>query len=740
MNWLFYLDDTLIDEPVGFADISLRIKRDEQWHGIFFEATTNDLKFYGAAADYLMDKKRNEGFQAEVIFKAVVDCGEPDEIFEGRLDFRQYKEQCGATCFVTIPVEQQGCTMTLRNRYDQKVDLSEPKAFDKQTILPTYDGLNFAMELAAQRLQLIDRAELTESTNVDVLTDPGWVPTTGDDFNGTISVPLDNIVFSSFGTFQTSPIGGVTEEGDSFHPPFPADPDFPTTVGTATLIGDIACELTDVTATFRIKGSIQIQQSGVGATQTFALKLFRLPEGLDATVPGNWITSYSNIFYSMNSDGSVAFDVSGTVALPFTQGDFLYWGINAINPDMSNITELNITFLPDTFFELAGGAACEPTDCVVSLIHETASRITEAITDRCLTVKSDYYGRTDSEPYAATEDGCGSLRVLSNGLRIRNAETQNHFLSLKELFESLNPIDNIGMGIEPTGVYDLEYLRIEPVEYFYEDVEIIRHPNIPTGEKPTLPDQAYSVIKVGYKKWEAENVNGLDEFNSNKEFRTSLKSINNTLDITSGFIAGGYPTERTRQQSYADTGAADTKYDNDTFIVCVTRAPYAYGNYIVEQGNIGNGANMYSPATAYNWRIRPMYNLIRWWKSIAQSYVNLINTTSKLLFTSGTGNLLAVGELAAYDPCKVEARLLAENDDLARTDIAVGEDPIWKPDGFTYRYPMSLRDYNTIKANPKGYLAVQCGNGDFQKGFIMNINYRIAKGDADITLKLKWGT
>lgn len=734
MNFLFYLDDILIDEPVGFADITLRIKRDDQWHGIFFEATTNDLKFYGAAADYLMSKKRNEGFSAEVIFKAIVDCGEPDEVFEGKLDFRQYKEQCGSTCFVTIPVEQTGCTMTLRNRYDQKVDLSDNVAFDKQTILQNYDGLNFAMELAAQELKIGDRAESTEALTVTISDEPVWNTGTNN-FNGYISPVFGSITNGSLGEFNNTDIFQITEQGANNIPPYPS---FPTAIGTADLVTDHTCELSNTVASFRHKGTVNIQQSGVGTNQLLRLKLFRLPVGLDGTVFSNWVEEYSQDLYFMNFDGPVAFDVSASVPLTLTPGDFIYYGIFVDNGNRFNIESFVYTQDVESFFSLESNSVCPTTDAVVSLIHETASRITEAITDKCLNVKSDYYGRTDSEPYAAVEDGCGSLRVLSNGLRIRNAVTQNHFLSMKELFESLNAIDNIGMGIEPSGVYDIERLRIEPVEYFYQDTEIIRHPNIPAAEKPTLPDQAFSIVKVGYKKWETENVNGLDEFNSNKEFRTSLKSINNTLDVTSGFIAGGYPIEHTRQQSFADTGAADTKYDNDTFIICVIRALYAYGNYIVEQGNIGNASNIYSPATAYNWRIRPMYNLIRWWKSIAQSYVNLINTASKLFFTSGVGNILAKGDLPAYDPCKVEAVLLAENDDLDRTDISEGKDPIWKPDAVTYRYPMSLKDYNTIKASPLGYIAYQCGSGQFEKGFIVNINYRIAKGDADITLRQKW--
>jgi hypothetical protein len=730
MNWLFYLDGTLIDEPVGFADIALRIKRDEQWHGIFFEASTSDLKFYGTGASYLMGKKSGEGFSAEVIFRAEVDCGTPEEVFEGKLDFRQYKEQCGGTCFVTIPVEQTGCIMTLRNRYDQKVDLSDNVAFDKLTILPNYDGLNFGMDLAPQEILVGNRAETGADPITSIISDdPVFAPEGSDDFIGYISAGFTDITNASFGVFSTSPDILLTADGFNNIPPYPS---FPTTIGTATLLGSIRCELTDVVANFRHKGTITFNQSGAGALQFLRLKLFRLPEGLDGTVPGNWVQEYENEIYGFNTDAPVPFDVTGSVPMTINQGDFFYYGISVIANDLTNIDLFTITQDIESYFELTASSLCPSTTAEVSLIHETASRVVEAITDRCLTVKSDYYGRTDSEPYAAAADGCGSLRVLSSGLRIRQAENQKHFISLKEIFESLNPIDNIGMGVEGSE------LRIEQAEYFYQDAPIISHPSIPAAEFSMKPDMAYSIVKVGYKKWETKSVNGLDEFNSNKDFRTSLKSINNTLDITSGFIAGGYPIEHTRQQSFADTGAADTEYDNDTFIICVTRASYAYGNYQVEQGVIVNGANFYSPATAYNWRIRPMYNLIRWWKSIAQSYANLVNSASKLFFASGTGNIEAEGELT--DSCNVAATLLAENDDLGQSDIALAKDyvPIWKPETMTYRYPMSLKDYNTIKANPRGYINAQCGDGSFVKGFIVNIAYKVAKGEADITLKLKW--
>lgn len=725
MNWTFYIDALEIEEPIGFADLTLRAKRDDNWHGVFFEATTSDLRFYGAAFDYLKLKKEQLGLQADVTFRAVTDCGGEDEVFSGKLDFRKYQESCGNECLITLPVEQDGCIMTLRNRYDQKVDVDNRLAFDNTTILPDYNALSFEMELAAQETRAAVEGYVEGENTID---------TSGTDGSEIAIRPsYDRELINSINEGNLFSFNNVLRSN--------ADPDDQPLTPQLLLDDDIQCFEEDFTYEAIFKGELTFVASfNNGDIESIKVKIVTwdaVGDFFDDSVLIAESTIDTSIPVVVAVPVTVPFDetLSGTTQIASGLGLYAYVEIiieSSIDPVLVDITGF---FTDETYFNINANRSCPPTNADVSMVHELASHVTESITDYCLKVKSDYYGRTDSEPYAPTEDGCGSLRVLTSGLKLRRAENPKHFISLKDLFDGLNAIDNIGMGVED------EWLRIEPVEYFYQDVEIMRMPFIPKASLAIQENMAYSLIKVGYKKWETENVNGLDEFNSNKEFRTTLKTVNNTLDITSGLIAGGYPIEHTRQQSFADTGAADTKYDNDTFIICVTRQPYAYGNdYAVEQGNIENAANFYSPTTAYNWRIRPMYNLMRWWKSIAQSYVNLVNSASKLLFSAGTGNLEATGNLSAYDSCRVEATLKAENANLANTDIFAGAVPIWKPETKNFVYPMSLKDYNLIKANPLGYLSIQCGTGEYEKGFITNLLYRIGKGEVDVTVKMKWPT
>lgn len=723
MTWEFYINNIQIDEPLGFSDLVIRARRDENWHGVVFEASTSDLTFYGDAARYLQNLKNLHGFDADATFNAKWACDDGNDVLTGRLDFRRYREGCGNECLVTLPVEHGGCLMTLKNRYDQKVDLSKTTSFDGVTNLQEYDGLNFQMELPAQESREAVEGSVDGSFDLDF-----DVPMLSQDAFNAIRPSYDSI------TNNTINQGGL----ESFNNLLRNNIDVPDPPLTPQLLLDDEINCFDGDFEYRavFDGWISFYSNPSVANTILTLKAKIVTWDANGNFFDDSVLVDEVLIASGVSIGSIAPNVvnfnevlSGTT--PITNGFGLYAYIEFVVEGGGAFgLDVESSFTSDTYFSISALKSCPPTDAVVSLVHETASRITEAITDVCLKVKSDYYGRTDSEPYAASADGCGSLRVLSSGLRIRNAENPTHFLSLKELFEGLNGIDNIGMGIEGN------WLRIEPVEYFYRDEEILPLPLVPKATFSLDPDKAYSIIRVGYKKWETEGVNGLDEFNSNKEFRTSLANINNTLDVTSGFVAGGYPIEITRQQSYAESGGADTKYDNDTFIICVKRGAYTFE---VEQGNIDLGINMFSPSTAYNWRIRPFYNLMRWWKSIAQSYAVLTNSTSRLYFSAGTGNLLAEGELPS-DPCKLENKPKSESDDLFPGDFAETNLPIYKPERATFTYPLSLKDFNLIKDNPHGFINIQCGNGDFVKGFIIDLSYKPAKGEADITLRLKWGT
>lgn len=822
INWTFYINSIEIEEPIGFEDMVLSVNRDDEWHGIFFESSIKSLQFYGTAADLLIAEKESNGLAATATFTVRAECGETYDLIEGTFDFGTYTKTCGSFCVVEIHIEKTGCLMKLKNRYTQPVDMQKTTAFDNTTLLQVYDGLDIGIELLAQKLLLENKSTMEDAAITTVISDDfNWVPDAFGDYVGYLSPALPKEVSSSLGTFHNSSIMelGATNDGAPNQPPYPNSP---ITTGTASVGNSILCELKDTSLSFRLKGSVYLDiSSGANRYLSIVIKTFRLPTGLDGTVSSNWVMEYSNALLPiMYNTGTYDYDVSDTIVMDIEQGDFIYFGLFVTTPSFYEINSWSLTQDIECYYDLVTSAVCEPSNANSSLVNEFASRMVESITDGCFKVKSDYYGRIDSQPYASTSDGCGSLRVLTSGLKIRNAITSNHFLSFSDLFDGLKYIDNIGLALEDNpNIPNSQLIRIEPVEYFYQDFKIISLPFIPESVSTLDSSMAASIVDIGYKKWEVDRVNGLDEFNSNKKFRTSLSTITNEKDFTSKLVAGGYPIEVTRQQSFAETGAADTSYDNETFVICITREGvyhvkfYSATNsmifitsgdgsefliptitiansvdnngtrtilstsitalsnnrslmnitfnggatidetsdfvtftgivsngYFVEKGIVNNATNIFSPDTCYNWRIRPMYNLMRWFKSIANVYINLNNSISKLFFASGTGNYVASGNLPTYDLCSLESGIIAENTDLSINNFNSIDDymPIVSCETIKFTYPLSIADYLYIKDNPLGCIEYQCGTGVYEKGFIKNIEFSPAKGEARFTLIKKW--
>lgn len=730
------MNDDEVEEPSGFSNIELSMARDDKMHGMQFDASTSSLQFYGSSSEFLLEQKRLYGLKSEVIFSAFSKCditAEFELVIKGKLNFGKLKESCGTDCLVSIPIESETCEVVLKNRFDQKVDIDVAKSFDGGTILPIYAGLNMEKTLHGKALSVIDEARNSVQTT-EVLSSNAstyWKATeVSNIFDAHVAPKLDNVVNASLGEFNVSSFIQVYPDGAANRPPV----SFGYTVDTTELLGSIDCGLTNVVVDFRIKGSHTMVAPGI-SSMAMNIKVFKLPAGA-APDSFNWVQLYDFALPSVSS-GTVTFDKTGGFNGTLTQGDRLTFSLYIRTTRFGEITTYSITLDPETYFKVSADSLCEDSKVKLSLVHETLSRATEAITDYCMRVKSSYYGRTDSQPFAFDRDGCGGLRLLTSGLKIRRAKEDNFFVSLKELVEGLQAIDNVGMGTEPDPDTDGKFLlRIEELPFFYTEQEVLFHDAIPEANSEVEESKHYSKILVGYKKWEVSRINGLDEYNSNREYRTGLTSVSNTLDITSSLVAGGYPIEVTRQQSFAVTGGADTTYDNETFIITGKRDAYGIEP---EQGHIDNPQNIYSPATSYNFKLSPVRNLMHWYKSIVNSYASISDSENKLYFNSGTGNTVAAG-IAPDGDCTLENQSISENQDLFTTHFMRKSDctPLYKNEIISYEYPMSIADWKRVKANPYGYIKYQCGVGAIEKGYIKEIKYRPAVGMATFTLKKKW--
>jgi len=432
--------------------------------------------------------------------------------------------------------------------------------------------------------------------------------------------------------------------------------------------------------------------------------------------------------------------ISAIHNLYLNEGDYIYLEFLATNltyltgPTGSNPLKLTFIWTAGSF-KVTNTSLCIATKTKGYFVNEAMSRIIESYTDDCMRVYSEYFGRTDAQPYTSDSNGCGALEVITSGLLIRNAnQFPNMTVSMKDMFEALNAIHNIGIGMEddPNRVGH-KLIRVEPYKYFYNDSVIMTCKNIGHIETTLKEDLLFSTAKIGYEKWETETVNGLDDVQTQRDFRTSLHVTQNGYEKLCKFIASDYSIEVTRRE-YGST-SKDWRYDNSTFIICVKE--YG-GQYETEDFplNSSNSAHLLNAGFNYNLRITPLQNAIRHLPVILESLKDY--TVEKLIFTNGTGNYLAEYDISA-DGCIAEVDRVKENQNIAVLDLKTPSDfyPILRPELAQFDYPLTYNQWTAIMANPYGLIEYSCGETDLKQGWIEDLKYSPYTGLATFTLRPK---
>lgn len=801
MRWRFTLYDrndtrTVIDEPLGWDAFTLKIKRHQERHGTFREIQGNQFQFHGIAQELLKAEHDQYGIRGNYRLQIEQKCkGGWEEVYFGKVGFDGYKFTCGTSCSVTVDLEQIGPVVEFINRFDQKVDLSKGVAFDGTTPLTAYAKLTQEILLPSKAVLLRGLSKNTAVQEYVISNDSAWTnafPSGTGLAQGAIVVPFSTTDVNSIKDYRPKSVMDFYSAGANEYVPelLYNKPE-----------QDLNCTGTQFNIEIRAKGIFKNLVTGNGR-HSFVLVLKKGREDFyrNATVLQSWDIMPVN---SLNSAIQQPYDISYTGTVNLQPGDKCWLDFYlSYRKDTNYSADVRLQVDPETFFKVSLVSKCDASTAKLYMINETASRVIESITNGGLKLYSEYYGRRDSQPFSFPQNGCGGLRALTTGLDIRKAKLADGsdpkmFLSMKDVFDNLNAIDNIGVGPEGT-----DRIRMENWKFFYQDTVVFSCRDIEKLEKVTQASLHYSTFKAGYDKWEAEDYNGLDEFLTKREYRTALSEVQNELSKLCKFIASGYAWEVTRRRQ---NDSKDWRFDNDTFILCLTdkiksaaftsatnsfniiapvgsvqigdsltvtgsvsnNGTYTVSNVVqilnslqvyvsatlvtenapnalienntrpfapqAEVGNITGAANILDPATVYNFRISPERNAMRWFDRVAACYRNITNA-DKLHFSAGDGNYLATGQLSnAF--CRLEAGALKESDDISISTFQDPADgtPIAHPERVNYTYPVSAEDYNTIKAQPYGLIEYQSGC-EQGVGWIDEIEWNAEAGTAKFSL------
>lgn len=715
---------TLSKDPVGWDEGVYKIARSEKYKGAFQEYTTS-LKFHcdGGGKQFIDNVYQTEDIDGRIAILCEYDCdgsGTYDTLFDSIINLASYREDGQYT---TVNIEKSALLTKLNSRDEIKVDLETTTSIGGETIsavTPT------TIPMTPQTVFLESKMEITEVVS--------YITETFD-----IQVGLTSTGFFTNQYFQ------VSAELKEFTPL--ADfGQLAVSLSTSTVILSEVLHANsneygyplevDVNLKLNVVIEPHPRNPAMSYSFTAALVMAYGVELSSSTKQTIWSDSSSG---GNLSTGLIDFNPS---LVPLNKGEkiWFYWAITSLLPTASDGSPDNIHF-EFSYFGYGGGLVAEitlnsettfrETDCKSILVHEAFNQVIDAIADSNGNFESDFYGRTDSEKQTYAEDGCGSAIAITNGLNIREFVEKKIFCSLSELFSVFNAIHNIGLG-EVNGK-----IRVEPLAYWFDNsAQIISLPNVADYETRNDNSRYFNNIQIGYDSWETDFAGGLDEPCTKHEYSTQIASAKNNLILLSKYIASTYAIELTRRQNATIVPTTDWQYDNDNFLIALTRSTYGYADAFMPElyeDAFNTGTGMVALETAYNLRLTPARMLQPHMKVIVAG-LQLINGLVR--FIRGDGNtLLQVAKDTVGCPEDFNGQILGENDDFQWDDGNVADiSPIWLPEIYTFDYPISYTQFKTIKANPYGYISFYKFSDDVKRGFLMNMEYNMKTGITAFTL------
>lgn len=359
--------------------------------------------------------------------------------------------------------------------------------------------------------------------------------------------------------------------------------------------------------------------------------------------------------------------------------------------------------------------------------YEAMLGILQKITGETDILRSDYFGREDTPIFEYNEDGEGSLGVYTDGNRLIGDNSEPIFMSLNEILDDLNLKHSIGMNLGTELVSDSlsvfeqfkTIVRIEPRSYFYEDSESVNLlNNFNSGRskpikyfenvtKEPANEYVFSKIDINYPNVSLNGLSLLDEFISERKFRTKADQSTRSYSLKTTVKNSGYDIETQRTRSLEK----DDNRDDDIYSSAIVRISSVFNTERNEI--ISSPTGIISPTTSMNLRYAPRYVLNTYhlpWLSTSQVGINAVGLSDEsddIVFSGGKLNYTCT---------------IGGNQENA--PIASAGTPILMPWKYTVEVPLDNETFQTIRNNPLKYISLRVfENGVAQtvKGYILDM-------------------
>jgi hypothetical protein len=728
----------VIDDPVNWKDTKLSLLRDERFHGVFDNFGLDEIQVTcGQGKEYIDNIYETQGINALIELLIEYDCeddGTFATLFDGKVNLATYQtgveKEVGE--ITSAKIERNDITQTFRNRSGVKVNLNSLTTLDG-SVMNAYIFAPFAMRYRSQLIDLdseIDGGVFTSTgvtwpvlVNPNVIVMQDAIPMVANDLAETVGNTDYSIV--NPGLVAPNPMGG-----SPFH---------------EASQEEIITYPVNYTVNFDISGNF-LDCATVGGVRTVAFISLYIFAGPDGANPSTTFL-VGNVGLGGYPTATICpavlaspFNFVGAVpgGILMNKGDkiWLSWQILGYNAIIPSSVTFQVDYLTSEVI-LTTSTQMANTDLASFMIYEAWARVSESVTDQTtFAFKSDYFGRTDSEPAAGgaptyLADGCGSLMAVASGLALRRYGSKKlnvplpDFASLDELFDTCNAIYNVGLGLETHGGTDV--IRVEDKAYFYDNALIIQLANVQNLTYRVDESRFFHEFEIGYAKWEPSEFDGLDEICTKQKYHLPVTPVKNTLTALSPYLAAGYVIEVIKRQF--GNQKEDMTYDDDNFVTRVERSGPTV--FISETfADYAAAINIDNPTSRYNLKISPKRNFLRWLNVLGTGIDKVVGNLIR--FDYGEGNYIMDSQIAA-GPYICDGYFnnvaLIENVDLAWDNVNASLNaPLWRPEIWEFDYPLTFTQYQTIRAAPRGYIEFSTGNVTFTQGYILEIEFALRGG------------
>lgn len=735
MRWLFKLTttdytDQEIDEPIGWREAQFTIKRDiEKYHGLFFGYVTQ-LEFIGNGFRILRSQFDQFGADGVAKLNIFLDCGSGFTlVFSGTLDFTTYASVHNSGCSCTIDVTGSDIEVLTVNRQEIDTDMMASRSIDGFDIT----GNSF-FDLLMHNYTFNYYGDFLARTGVEshVITQTDGSPpkiVAEQSYFVQVHVPIC-INIDEIGGLQECQFGGDVYNESSLPP--------------SETFADIAAIFiaprSDVYYfDYSFIGSIfENSSQSRTASQSFFFGKRQL-DGTQSIV--ETILSIGGYARGGSFVLNLPMNKQSTFSVSLAMGEKIYLACRFVNYTLTTGSGLyectfQINLNEGCFIKIKEVSTFASTEARSAKLYDAFWKILANYTGSKDAFYSLLLGYTSAPDRAYVSNGCASYTALLNGYMVRGFPSKPLLVNLKDLFDSVDAIYNIGLGFEVQSDNVIR-CRVEEKGYFYSlDTLLAIYTDVQEIKTSIDPKLAFNTFQLGFNDYQVEE--GTDKLNTNDEFITQFnwssvsKNIKQSFSRLSKYVASLYIIEYTRRNRYTSTATQQSKYDAYNFLIAMNRAglPQAEKNE-----RFANVSGLQNWTEAYNLRFNLFSTLLRWSNIINSSISRLPSKVLK--FTSGMLNYHVQMQYSDQESCdgNYSDKSFFTNNDLSINDENnQNAEPIFEPIVYEFDYPLSFAEFNRFKRYPQGTVIFGRDLENLTQGFILEVNYRPNEGIASFKI------